>query len=133
MINKKKLLIAALALMLVGSSVPVAKAGSVSAVLSTDEKSKSTALLGNTTGTYRMIGAVSSSSKYYVEYYIYKGPNSSSCNVYHSHFSYADMSAFTKYYYINQNAYTVAKSVMYGNKKSNPKKQCYANVILSNY
>lgn len=130
--NKKIIVLGILFLLLTGASVPMANAGSVVATLSTDESSKSTAHLGNTTGSYRLVGAVSSSSKYSVQYYVYKGKDSGSCNVEHKHFSYADMSAFDKTYTIDRKTYTLAKSVMYGNKKSEPKKECYANVILSN-
>ena len=132
--SKKDFLLLLIAATLLGT-VPYynASANSVKAVLNTDETSKSTPYLGNATGKYCMVYAVSSTSDYNVEYYVYKAQNSDSTKTLVSCFAYGAMKAEKNYYTIDKKVYTVAKCTMYGNKKSNPKKECYANVILSNY
>lgn len=108
-----------------------ANAGSVTAMLRTDVTEAESALLGNTTGKYRLVGSVSSSSKYSVEYYVYAYQREGAAKVKIGNFSYSSMEAFDKTYEVDK-LYTVANCKLYGNLKSNPKPDCYANGILSN-
>lgn len=131
MINKKMVALSLVAMMALAVPFCEASAEKVYVTLPTDETSASSPYLGNTTGKYRLVGAVSATSLYSVDYYIYKAATTSSNMVVHSNFSYNNISAFDKSYTIDK-SYTVAKCTIYGNKKSNPKKECYANAILSN-
>lgn len=131
-LKRKVVTLAISAFALLGMSIAFVDAVSVSAVLHTDEKSAHTAILGNTTGKYRMVGALSTTSKYSVDYYLYKGKDGNSCNVLNNCFSYSKSSAFDKTFSIDKSQYTLARCYMYGNTKKNQKTSCYANVILSN-
>ncbi len=53
-------------------------AGSTGSMLNPDQSSVSTAVLGNTTGTYRFTSTNSKSSRYAAEAYLYVGKNSAS-------------------------------------------------------
>lgn len=122
------LLLTALLMIVLGNTV---SAGQVVAVLNTDQTKKSTACLGNTTGKYQMVGCTSTTSKHAVEYYLLAGEDSSKLSKQVDKFSWSKSSFFKNKYTVSTK-YTVAKATMYGNKKSNPKKDNYANVILSN-
>lgn len=108
-----------------------ATATSTRAVLHTDEKTAKTGYLGNTTGKYRLVGAVATTSEYPVEYYLYKAATSEDKKIQESKFAYSSSAAFKYSYTIDKKKFTVARCKLYGNKKSNPKTECYANVILS--
>lgn len=109
-----------------------ANAGSVMARLTTDLKTVSTAYLGNTTGQYKVVGSVSATSKYEVEYQVHIVENSNSNKAVIYTFSHDQMEAFTYIYDAPKDKYTMAKCILYGNKEEDPKSGNYAVVILSN-
>lgn len=130
-IKEKLIRTGLVALLLLGTIAPNTFALSVGTTLTKTDKSKSTALLGNTTNKYRLVGSISATSKHSVYYYLYTGPNSSNFTKDFS-FDWTKTTAFTKYYYLSENMFTVAKCTMYGRSKKDPSKGCYASVILSN-
>ncbi len=108
-------------------------AGRVGSMLNADQTSVSTAILGNTTGTYRFTSTNSKTSKYCAESYMYAGKDS-------AHLTYkvwkytmsADMKAHSKDLKVSRGSYTVARAYTYGNLKSNPKSGCIVSTLISN-
>lgn len=108
-----------------------ANAGSITIMLRPEIKEISTGWLGNTTEKYRLVGSVSTSSAYSVQYVVKKATKEGADEYEVDRFQYSSMQAFTNTYKIDKYD-TIAKCTIYGNVESNPKPGCYANGIFSN-
>lgn len=107
-------------------------AGSTGISMSKTEKSVSTAALGNTTGKYRFVVSCGVTNEHTVDGYLYKGKNSSSCNTQVKRVLLDVGEVYAENYNVDQSKYTVAKSTIYGNLKSNPQTGCIATTVISN-
>lgn len=107
-------------------------AGSAGASISTSDKSASTAVLGNTTGTYRYVVSNGTTSKYSIEGYLYKGKTDASINTQAKKVTIGIGDVYADNITVNKDTYTVAQAKIYGNAKSNKKTGCIAATIISN-
>lgn len=108
-------------------------AASVGCTLTADKRSVSTAILGNTTGTYRFTSSNSKLSKYSAEAYMYAAKDSASAATCIKKYTMsADLVAHISDIKVSKKNYTLAKAYTFGNIKSNPLKGCMASTILSN-
>lgn len=129
---KKRAMVLALTLALTWGTCLVAYA-SASAVLMSDETSKSTACVGNTSGKFYYWGNVASASSYNVQFVVYGGKNSSNCNTSLEKRVCAPGTTFDKTSVpADSSTYSVGKVTMYGNTVENPKKNCIAGVTINN-
>lgn len=108
-------------------------AGSVSTSLSPNQTSVETAILGNTTGTYRFTSTNGKTSMYAVEAYLYAGSNSSNITYEaKKHTMSPDLQAHSDDVGLSRKYYTVAKACTYGNTKKQPKTGCVASTQIRN-
>lgn len=108
-------------------------AGSTGSMLNPDQSSVSTAVLGNTTGTYRFTSTNSKSSRYAAEAYLYVGKNSASLTYNVKKYTMSpDLRAHSSDVKVSKKSYTTAKAYTYGNTKSNPQKGCIVSTLISN-
>ena len=108
-------------------------AGSAGSMLNPDQLYVSTAILGNTTGTYRFTSTNSKSSRYCVEAYLFTGKTSAKLpHVAKKYVMSADLKAHSEDVKVSRKNYTVAKASTYGNMKDHPKRDCIASTIISN-
>lgn len=108
-------------------------AGRVGSMLNTNQTSVSTAVLGNTTGTYRFTSTNSKSSRYAAEAYMYVGKNSSSLTYNIKKYTMgADLKAHSSDVKVSKKSYTAAQAYTYGNVKSNPQRGCIVSTLISN-
>lgn len=110
-----------------------ALAASAGATLYSNQYSSSTGFLGNTTGTFRIVGSIATGSKHNVEFDLVYGNSSSSLTnrVVVTVLEPGDPS-FDKTRNVNKDFYTVAQMTMYGNSYTTPMKECVASTIFEN-
>ncbi len=132
MMRKIKIRIGLIALLLLGMMVSNASADCASAVLDYNADSADVPWIRNDTSKQRLVGAVASASVYDVQYCVYKGTNSENCNVLHSKFVKSPGDSFDKSYAVQKKNYRYVSAKIYGNNSEHPRKNCYANAILSN-
>ena len=109
-----------------------ANAASVTATLAKTSKSVSTAYIGNTTGAYKLSGAVGTLSKYQIEYVVFAGPNSNGCTYVIMRKIIPTGGSFTVNTTVSK-SHTVAKTTLYSNKQTSNTAGATGNCIFSNY
>lgn len=122
--------------------VPTVRAGSVKATLYTNQTREATnPLHRDTKDEFLLTGGVLSTSKHEVRFYYGNCPESWNNNVDENKFRLECERVYridigkTKNLIITKKMCDgdYCKVVMYGQSKEEPKKQCYANAVLSNY
>lgn len=130
---KKKLLAFLMCgLVLGGCAIPNVYAASAGVSLFTDETTDQTAWIGNSSGHFRVVGAVNSISAYSVEFDLVGAATSNSTGgvLKSSSVLPGDNLDYTKYNV--SSSYSVGQVILYGNNKNNPKKNCIASTFISN-
>ncbi|MBR6095218.1 MAG: hypothetical protein IKP92_09400 [Lachnospiraceae bacterium] len=130
----KKKITASIAALLVISLIPItAMASTSSAMLYTNETTKETGCVGNTSGFFRMWGSVGASSVYAVEFKLMGGSDSNNCTTCLKSESCASNNSFGAITVnANKNTYSVGKVVMYGNNYNYPMYHCIASAGVGN-
>lgn len=122
--KRKKLTVVTLCIMLVGLSILV-NARSATATLFSDEYSKSTAAVGNSSGGFYWWGSVGTTSMYNVTYAVYGGANSSNCTNKIGSWAKAPGTSFIPSKAASSHG--VGILTMYGNTENNQKRDCIAS------
>lgn len=125
----KGITIGALSLSLIA---PSAMAGSITIKLYASQYKACSAMLGNTTGKYKVTQVVYSDSKSPVEEYMYYGMTSDHCGKIKDSWTVKPGKETSKSYPISKSSGTLARVTLYGNEKSDQEKGCRSKSTLAN-